>query len=139
MDEADAWWRLEQRLAAFVTALHDGEALILSDRDNPARYVQVLSFGTDGTVAEVAAGAAPENLVDCGWRVPKRRRRWGQQEGSPNYTMETAAGEGQRLAAMLVAVLRDDWRLPGPGALAAEKLNDAGGPPLDDLGSSLQL
>lgn len=137
MDEADAWWRLEQRLAAFVTALHDGEALILSDRDDPARYVQVLSFGPHGVVAEVAAAAAPEDLADRGWRAPQRRRRWGQQEGSPNYAIEAAAGEGQRLAAMLAAVLRDDWRLPGPGGLTAEKLNDAGGPPLGALGLPL--
>lgn len=88
-------------------------------------------------VAEVAAAAAPEDLPDRGWRPPRRRRRWGQQEGSPNYTMEAAAGEGQRLAAMLVAVLRDDWRLPGPGALATEKLNDSGGPPLGALGLPL--
>lgn len=136
MDEADAWWHFEQRLSRFVVALRDGEALILSDRTDDSRYVQFLSLGTAGAHAEVSAAAAGDELEGLGWQLPTKRR--GKLFGSPNFTADAPANEAHRLVQMAVAVLRDHWQLPGPSALSAEKVNDAGGPPVSDLDVSDQ-
>ncbi len=52
---ADAWWEFEQRLSRFLSAMHAGETMILSDQSDDSRYMQFLSFGADGIHAEVLA------------------------------------------------------------------------------------
>lgn len=133
---ADAWRAFEHRLTGFLGRMLDGEALILSDATDKSRYVQFLSFGDQGTHAEVSPGSADEAVERLGWQPPRLNWRGKPVGGSPNFAAEALAHEVHRLSTMAVGALRDAWHIAAPDALTAEKVNDAGGPAVADLGLS---
>ncbi len=131
---ADAWRAFEHRLTRFLTGMLDGEVLILSDATDQSRYVQFLSFGSQGSHAEVSTGSADVEVERLGWQPPRLNWRGKPVGGSPNFAADALAHEVHRLSAMAVGVLRDAWRIAGPDALTGEKVNDAGGATVGDLG-----
>lgn len=132
--DADAWRAFEHRLTGFLTRMLDGEALILSDAMDKSRYVQFLSFGNHGTHGEISPGSANDEVERLGWQPPRLNWRGKPVGGSPNFAADALAHEVNRLSAMAVGVLRGAWRIAAPDALTAEKVNDAGGPSVADLG-----
>lgn len=132
--DADAWRALEHRLTGFLSRMRDGEVLMLSDATDQSRYVQFLSFGDQGTHAEVSTGSADAEVEKLGWQPPRLNWRGKPVGGSPNFAADALAHEVNRLSVMAVGALRDAWRIAGPDALTAEKVNDAGGPSVADLG-----
>jgi hypothetical protein len=134
LSASDAWWDYEQRLGSFLAAMRDREALVLDI--GGASYVQFLSWGDHGIHGEVSAPADEETsrrLLDLGWQPPALDRKGRVVSGSGNFFVDVPSAEAHGLAAMTVAVLRDKWRLPGPHVVVAEKVNDAGGPSVEDL------
>jgi hypothetical protein len=134
MSATDAWWDYEQRLGSFLGAMRDGEALVLDT--GAASYVQFLSWGVHGIHGEVSPPGdeeASRRLLDLGWQPPAVDRKGRVVSGSSNFFVDVPPAEAHRLAHMTVAVLRDEWLLPGPQVVAAEKVNDAGGPSVAEL------
>ena len=136
---ADAWWDYEHRLGSFLAAMRDGEALVLDTGD--ASYVQFLSWGEEGLHGEISdpppaagqeTGEMKRRLVTLGWQPPPLDRK-GRPVAGPNLFVDVPPSEAHHLARMTVAVLRDEWRLPGPNVVVPEKVNDAGGPAVADL------
>jgi len=133
MDAADEWWTFEDRLTRYLAAMPDDEVLILTDSNDDSRYVQFMSFGSNGIHGEAAMGASDDELVRGGWQPPEVNWR-GKPVGSPNLTVDVPPQDVQRLSAMVVTVLRDVWEIDSPNAVTAEKLEDFSGPPVTDLG-----
>lgn len=130
---ADAWNVFEKRLAWFLSALRDGEALVVSDRADDARYVQFLSFGDDGLHAEVSPSDRDDDVQRLGWQSPRLNWRGKPVGGVRNLTADFTGSDRGRAAAMAVGVLRDVWGIAEPADLAADKVTDNGGPAASDL------
>lgn len=130
---ADAWRAFEHKLSRFLAGMRDGEALILSDATDDSRYVQFLSFGSEGTNAEVSTGTADAEVKRLGWQPPRKNWR-GKPAGSPNFTTVAPSHEVHLLSALAVRVLGHVWQIDAPCALTADKVVDSGGPPVSDLG-----
>lgn len=130
---ADAWSLLEKRLSWFLTAMRDGEAVVIADRSDDSRYVQFLSFGESGVHGEVSASARDAEMERLGWQPPRLNWRGKPDSGVRNLTAEAAGSDLQRLAALTVGALRDVWGIRGPGELTADKVTENGGPALHDL------
>lgn len=129
----DAWWAFEQRLSRFLSAMLDGESVILSDERDDSRYVQFLSFGEGGIRAEVSASASDDEVQRLGWLPPRLNRRGKPVSGIRNLAADMAADQTHRLPAMVVGALRDVWQISDPDAVTAVKVTDLGGPSLADV------
>lgn len=132
--DADAWWAFEHRLGGYLHALQPGDTVVIAVAGSP-RYVQFLSFG-DAVHAEVshdrkAEDAAP--AVALGWQEPPRGFLGRSKTGVDNLQADVPADHAHTLATMTVGVLRDVWGVHGPQALMASKVNDEGGPPVEQL------
>jgi hypothetical protein len=129
---ADAWWEFEQRLSRFLSAMHAGETMILSDQSDDSHYVQFLSFGADGIHAEVSPSADDDEMQRLGWAPPRLNRRGKPVAGTLNLTAEMLADQIHQLPAMVVGALRDVWQIPVPASVTAVKVTDFGGPQVTD-------
>lgn len=129
----DDWWAFEQRLSRFLSAMLDGESVILSDERDDSRYVQFLSFGEGGIRAEVSASASDDEVQRLGWLPPRLNRRGKPVSGIRNLAADMAADQTHRLPAMVVGALRDVWQISDPDAVTAVKVTDLGGSSVADL------
>ena len=142
--EVDSWGDFEQRLAQFLSALAEGEVLILEIPDT-SRYVQFLSWGETALHGEVSYDPSTDKGTDAdriravGWQEPERDRKGRSVIGSENLQVSVPPSDADRLATMTVAVLREIWAVPEPQSLHVSKLNDAGGPPVAQLQVPLTL
>lgn len=141
-DEADldratmrAWSRFQGELADHIVAMEDDDILIVEaeasvDEDDPgvAPYVQFCAWGEDLVRAEVSsneylaadtmlADAGESAMLDLGWNEPTCGATDEAGAGSANYFVDAGRREGDWVAAVAVAALRDVFGVPHPAFL----------------------
>ena len=146
-----AWSRFRAELADHIVAMGDGDALVVDaessldeEATGAAPYVQFCAWGPGRVHAEVSSNAyldtqvwlddhAEAALLDLGWEAPTHAVGEPADSGSPNFYLDAERREGDRLATMAVAALRDVLGVPHPAFLswpaagrAAEAEVDAG-------------
>jgi len=130
-----AWSRFQSTLADHVVAMEDDDVLVVDaetwlgeDAAGAAPYVQFCAWGDDLVRAEVSSNeyldpgvaldlAGVEALAGLGWLEPTHAAAEEPDEGSANFYLDAARREGDRLAAMAVAALRDVFGVPHPAFL----------------------
>ena len=130
-----AWSRFQSSLADHVVAMEDDDVLVVDaetwlgeDATGAAPYVQFCAWGDDLVRAEVSSNeyldpgvaldqAGVEALAGLGWLEPTHGATEQPDEGSANFYLDAGRREGDRLAAMAVAALRDVFGVPHPAFL----------------------
>ncbi len=130
-----AWSRFQSSLADHVVAMEDDDVLVVDaetwlgeDATGAAPYVQFCAWGDDLVRAEVSSNeyldaevaldeAGAETLAALGWLEPTHGAGEEPDEGSANFYLDAGRREGDRLAAMAVAALRDVFGVPHPAFL----------------------
>ena len=129
-----AWRRFQIALADHVVAMDDDDILVVAaevageDGTGCAPYVQFCAWGDDLVRAEVSSNQylaaevalgpnAEASLVEMGWEAPTHEADDEPDEGSANFHLDAERREGDRLAAMAVAALRDVFGVPHPAFL----------------------
>jgi hypothetical protein len=128
-----AWQRFQVALADHVVAMEEDDILVVEaeaehDGMGCAPYVQFCAWGDDRVrvevssnqylAAEVALGPNAEaTLVEMGWQAPTHEADDEPDEGSANFHLDVERREGDRLAAMAAAALRDVFGVPHPAFL----------------------
>ena len=131
-----AWRQFRDELADHVVAMEDDDVTVVEVEScldektgGAAPYVQFCAHG-DGLVraevssneyldAEVALGPHAEaTLLELGWEAPTHAVGDGPDSGSANFHLDAGRREGDRLAAMAVAALREVFGVPHPAFLA---------------------
>ena len=125
-----AWWHFEQRLSRFVAALQDGEALILSDRDDES-----------GTCNSCPLAPAAPTLRS----PPRPRMSWRVPAGSPRRNPAAGCSAPPTSRPTHWRAKRTGWlrwrspccattgTSPRPARQAPRRVNDAGGSPVSEL------
>ena len=132
---ARAWRRFQSRLADHVVAMADDDVLVVDaetwlddDATGAAPYVQFCAWGDDLVRAEVSSNeyldpqvaldvAGVEALAGLGWLEPTHAADEEPDGGSANFYVDARRREGDRVAAMAVAALRDVFGVPHPAFL----------------------
>src|SRR5262245_23515734 len=140
-----AWSRFQSSLADHVVAMEDDEVLVVDaetwlveDATGAAPYVQFCAWGDDLVRAEVSSNeyldpdvaldaAGAEALAALGWLEPTHGASEEPDEGSANFYLDAGRREGDRLAAMAVAALRDVFGVPHPAFLDWPESEGPGG------------
>jgi hypothetical protein len=129
-----AWQRFQVALADHVVAMEGDDILVVEaevaedDGIGCAPYVQFCAWGDDLVRAEVSSNQylaaevalgpnAEATLVEMGWEAPTHEADEEPDEGSANFHLDAERREGDRLAAMAVAALRDVFGVPHPAFL----------------------
>jgi hypothetical protein len=115
--------------------MDDDEILVIDadvsvDDDGPgcAPYVQYCAWGDEAVRAEVSSNvylagdvmldhAGEAALARLGWRAPTHAGDEDAGSGSANFHLDAGRREGDRVAAMAVAALRDVFGVPHPAFL----------------------
>ena len=130
-----AWSRFQGELADHIVAMDDDDILVIDadvsvDDDGPgcAPYVQFCAWGDEAVRAEVSSNsylaadvmlddAGEAALARLGWRAPTHAGDEDAGPGSANFHLDAGRREGDRVAAMAVAALRDVFGVPHPAFL----------------------
>lgn len=138
--EAAAWRAFGIRLGDHLAGLGEEEVLLVETRhpavgDGAVPYVQVMGYGDERLRGEVSSNAwlAPAYrltseqegwLAEAGWSEPTCGPEAPYEPGSPHWYVDMDCLEADRLAAMLVMVLRDVFGVHHPSLLEAGGLED---------------
>jgi hypothetical protein len=129
-----AWRRFQVALADHIVAMDDDDILVVEaevaedDGTGCAPYVQFCAWGDDLVRAEVSSNQflaaevalgpnAEATLVEMGWEAPTREADDEPDGGSASFYLDAGRREGDRLAAMAVAALRDVFGVAHPAFL----------------------
>jgi hypothetical protein len=130
-----AWSRFQRELGDHIVAMEDDDITIVEaeatvDEEEPgaAPYAQFCAWGEHLVRAEVSSNeylaadvmlddAGEAALLDLGWAAPTYGGDEEPDAGSANFHLDAGRREGDRLAAMTVAALRDVFGVPHPAFL----------------------
>jgi hypothetical protein len=149
-----AWRRFQVALADHIVAMEDDDGLVVEAEvaddgsTGSAPYVQFCAWGDDLVRAEVSSNQylcadvalgpdAEATLGEMGWQAPTHEADDEcdqSDQGSANFHLDTERREGDRVAAMAVAALRDVFGVPHPAFLDWPPAEEE--PPAAHVGSS---